>query len=123
MDQLDALDEMEVLVKKMKFQSEKSIGKLLRMNFQSGIIVSIKSTRDLYMEMKSVGLQYLLTAKTNQDALKNVFFQLRYMGGTNSHTTPIQCLNRIRKLCLIKNIDIVVDDANVDYVDEVNFMF
>ena len=121
-EQLSALDAMEKLVQKMKFHSKKDRSKLVNIKFQTGIIVSIKSTKDLYIEVKSEGLEYLLTAKTNQDALENVFSQLRLMGGANAHPTSVQCMNRIRKLCMVKNIDLVVRDANVEYTDEVNIM-
>ena len=47
---------MNDLIKKMKFPSKKNREKLVKINFQSGIVVSIKSTKELYSEVKNEGL-------------------------------------------------------------------
>ena len=40
------------------------------------------------------------------------------MGGSNSHPTTVETTNRIRKLCVSKNVDYVLDNANVQQIDK-----
>ena len=51
---------MSSLVDNMYFRSRS--GTLVQKPFQAGIIVSINATIDLYKELKSEGVQYLLTS-------------------------------------------------------------
>ena len=44
-------------------------GRMTKKPFQIGIYVSIKSTIDLYDELKDEGVSYLLTSRLNQDGL------------------------------------------------------
>ena len=106
---------------KMKFHSKKDRDKLVRIQFQTGIVVNIKSTRALYLEVKEENLSFMLTSRCNQDALENCIGQLRLMGGANSHPTAVQVISRIRKLSLIRDVHIVVKNANVEHEDEVTF--
>lgn len=108
---------MEDLVKNMYFKNKN--GHLGKKQFQSGILVSIKATKQLYTEVKNEGLECLLTSRLNQDALENLFSQVRLMGGANSHPTSVEFCNRIRKLCMVKNVEIIIRDPNVDFNDEV----
>ena len=64
---------MEDLVKRMRFRSKRDKDKVVKVKFQAGILVNIKSTRDLFLEVKAEGLKYFLTSKANQDALENTF--------------------------------------------------
>ena len=96
-------------------------GNLTKKKFQTGIIVSVKATLALYNELKSEDLDFFLTSRVNQDALENVFSQVRLMGGSNSHPTAVECTNRIRKLCLVKHMNVVVANSNVEMTDEVKF--
>ena len=64
---MTALREMSHLVENMYFPS--SSGKLVKKPFQSGIMTSIKATIELFNEMKSEGVKYILTSKLNQDGL------------------------------------------------------
>ena len=84
----------------------------------TGIIVSVNSTIDLYYETKREGLKYQLTTRENQDSLENLFSNLRAMGGGNSHPSPVETANRIRKLCVYKNVSFVLDSANVEQSDQ-----
>ena len=106
-------------MKRMRFRSKRDKDKVVKVKFQAGILVNIKSTRDLFLEVKAEGLKYFLTSKANQDALENTFGQLRFMGGAHSHPSAVQIINRIRKLCLVKNIELIVKDSNVEYEDKV----
>ena len=93
-------------------------GGLARKPFMTGIIVSINSTIDLFYETKNEGLNYMLTTRINQDSIENQFSCVRAMGGGNSHPSPVETANRIRKLCVYENITFVLDNANVVQSDQ-----
>ena len=111
---------MNDLVSNMYFLNER--GKLTRKPFQCGIIVSIRSTLALYQELKDENVQYVLTTRLNQDCLENLFSLLRFLGGHGAHPTPIQVMDRIRKICLTKSVNIVLDQANVEQSDQDQFI-
>jgi len=67
--------------------------------------------------LKEEGLSFLLTAKLNQDALENVFSQIRALGGNNSHPNSVDTINRIRTLCLSKNVHAIVSDTTPIEID------
>ena len=86
---------MMKIVSNMFFINKK--GNLCRKPFQSGIIVSIKSTKALFNELKEEGIEYFLTTRANQDCIENFFSCVRFMGGNNSHPSPVETVKRIRK--------------------------
>ena len=90
--------------------------------FQTGIIVSIKATLDLYEELKTEGFSFLLTSRLNQDSLENVFSQLRALGGNNTHPSSVQTINRIRILCLSKSVNEIVSNSSVEMSNEDTFL-
>ena len=100
---------------KMYFPSR--CGNLVQKPFQTGIIVGINSTVSLYNDLKSEGIHFVLTSRLNQDALENTFSTLRLMGGSNSHPTALEVSNRIRKLCITKNVCIVANNPSVEITD------
>ena len=106
---------MEDLVTHMYFRNEK--GNLCKKPFQAGILVSIKSTLALYDELKKEGVKYYLTTRVNQDCLESSFSSVRAMNGGNTHPSPVEAINAIRKLCVSKNVDYVVN-ANVEDTDQ-----
>jgi len=59
--QITALKEMLFLVENMYFGNEEA--SIKKKPFQTGIIVSINSTLDLYAELKKEGTPYLLTSR------------------------------------------------------------
>ena len=93
--QLETLNLMYNLVNNMYFPTKK--GTLVQKPFQTGIIVSIRATTELFRELKNEGISYLLTSRLNQDCIENVFSQIRQMGGHYSHPTSVEFINRIRK--------------------------
>ena len=117
---MKSLEDMSNLVDNMYFKNRS--GKLGKKPFQSGITVSIKATMDLYRELKEEGLSYLMTSRINQDSLENIFSTLRLMGGSNSHPSSVEAINRIRKLCVIKNVKSVVNNPAVEISDEDSFV-
>ena len=92
--QLNSLEKMLDLVKNMSFGKVKR--SLIKKPFQTGIIVSIKSTLELFKDLSNEGFEYLLTSRLNQDSLENIFSQLRAMGGNCSHPNTVQTMRRIK---------------------------
>ena len=107
---------MKELVSHMFFPL--SNGRLVRKPFQCGIIVSIRSTLALFEELKQENIDFLLTTRVNQDCIENLFSCIRSMGGNGTHPTPIEAVNRIRKLCLTKSVHYILDNANVEQSDQ-----
>ena len=116
-EQLNALDEMMKLVSNMFFVNKK--GNLFRKPFQSGIIVSIKLIKALFNELKEEGIEYFLTTRANQDCIENFFSCVRAMGGNNSHPSPVETVSRIRKACVSKNVNFVIDCSNTHQAEQV----
>ena len=114
--QLKALDDMEKLVYKMEFCNSGKYSRRgkLSIPFQKGILVSIKSTRALYQELKSSGSKYFLTCKVNSDHLENFFSRLRALGGHNHHPGPAEAVQRIRILLFGKSPQFVVSKPAVE---------
>ena len=108
---------MQDLVTKMYFRNDKT-GGLVRKPFQYGILASINSTISLFHELKDEGVKYFLTKRVNQDCLESFFSCVRGIGGSNSHPSPSEVIRRIRKLCVSKNIDHVIDLCNVENTDK-----
>ena len=92
------------------------------MPFQAGILVSIKSVIALYNELKSEGVEYLLTTRVNQDILENNFSKTRYMGGNNTHPTAANVCDRLRLLCVSKNTSYVVNNPSVEIQEASQFL-
>lgn len=62
--------------------------------------------------MNEHGLIYFLTSKINQDALENLFSQLRSRGGSNDHPTLSFALYRLRMIILGKYPGVVSTSSN-----------
>lgn len=72
--------------------------------------MSISSIKELQRTMdKKFGFSYLLTHRTNQDCLENLFSQVRGRIGSSDHPTPVDCLYRIKSIILGKNPGLSVD--------------
>ena len=72
--QMKAHSDMEELVLNMDFCSfKKNRRKKLTVPFQKGILLSIKSARGLFSEVKAAGVDYLLMCKVNNDGIENFF--------------------------------------------------
>ena len=119
-EQIKSLKNMLELVKQMTFGKDKKSQR--KKPFQTGIIVSINSTLDLYQALKNEGISYLLTSRLNQDGLENFFSQVRALGGNNSHPSTVETINRIRTLCLTKNVKSIVNNSVVEMQDDDEFL-
>lgn len=49
------------------------------------------------------GFYYVLTSKINQDALENLFPQIRSKGKLNDHMYPLNALYQLQMIILSKN--------------------
>lgn len=109
--QMTALDNMERLVKTMKFGGIRQT----MLPFQKGILVSIKSMRALFADITSLypSIFFILTRRLNQDCLENYFSQLRGLGANDSHPSPVKAIHRIRSLTLVKNAASLVNNPAV----------
>ena len=107
-EQLDALGKMEEVLKKLKVHSTG------HQDWIKGILANIHSTIALYRDLVINGpFKYVITSRVNQDALENVFSQGRALGGNhNTHPGPQDWLNRITKIYVCANFDVVVDVKN-----------
>lgn len=65
------------------------IGRKNLLPFQKGFIISIKSTKGLYADLKSEGYSYLMTSRCNQDVLESYFSMVRGLGKFYDHPLPI----------------------------------
>lgn len=52
-----------------------------------GYIISLKSLRDIWLEVQDLGYKYLNLRQLNEDALENLFGLIRQHGQTNKHKT------------------------------------
>lgn len=96
--------------------SMRAHGKNALQIFQKGMIMSIKSLKSLFEDMKSkFNAQYICTHKLNQDCLENFFFQLRSRG-PNEHPSPLTAIKRIRMIILGKNPGVL--EAQVNTVEQ-----
>ncbi len=109
-DQLHVLKKMETLVSQMKV-----IGRSGMLPFQSGILISIRSVRQLYKDVRrqNPDVEFLLTTHLNQDCIENLFSRVRAITGNNQHPTPVEALRRLRVLMLGKDHNIILKNPAV----------
>lgn len=107
--QINILNEMFTMVSGMRCAHSSD-----RLPFQEGILVSIMSTKALLKDMRSSyeNISFLLTKKLNQDALENLFGQIRTRGGLDDHPSPLSAIYRIRMIILGKSPGVVQSGVN-----------
>jgi len=109
-DQDRALNEMYNLMESMRCIKKRAL-----QVFQKGIMIGIKSIKGLFEDVQAIyKSRYILTHRVNQDALENLFSQLRTRGGLNDHPTALNALYRLRTVILGKNPGIVQVNANTE---------
>lgn len=90
-------------------------GKNVLQTFQKGILISIKSTQELFKHLnKKYNISYILTHRLNQDSLESFFSLIRSRGGLNDHPTPLNAMYRIRIIVLGKNPGVVQAKQNIE---------
>ena len=89
--------------------------------FQKGIIISSKSLLSLYEDLSArCRIEFLLTSHLNQDCLENFFSRIRALGGTNTHPTSVDFINRTKSLIVGRSSDLAVETASVRMEDDCN---
>lgn len=94
-DQLKVLHKFKNVCEKMR-----ACGKKALLPFQRGFLMSIRSLKGVFTQVKSLNGQYVLTTHLNQDALENTFSRIRGLGHFYDHPLPSEVRNRIRLLIL-----------------------
>jgi hypothetical protein len=113
-DQQQALTNMENFINNMDFCNKgKRRQAKVSIPFQRAILVSIKSTRALFAEVKAAQIPYLILCKVNTDPVENYFSHVRGIGGDNSHPGPATAVYRMRILLIGKDPAHVVQRPNV----------
>jgi len=117
-DEQDALlDNVYDIFLKMRCNGKKSL-----QIFQKALLMNINGTKHLLKILQQNGLEYLLTSKVNQDALENLYSQIRSRGGLNDHPSPLNALYRLRMIILGKNPGVVSNHANTTDKNKEEFM-
>ena len=122
-EQLRILDKMEEFLHKFHVMDTEKKGykpKTAWQPWQYGIRCSIRATKAFYDQMVIRGpFRFLLTAKLNQDCLENLFSRIRALGGDNTHPTPLEALQRMRTLLLVKGgEDLLIRSPAVEMEDD-----
>ncbi|CAI6375222.1 unnamed protein product [Macrosiphum euphorbiae] len=97
------------------------IGKQNLQLFQKALIMNINGTKLFLQILMENNLKYLLTSKINQDALENLFSQLRSRSGLND-PSPLNALHRLRMIILGKNPGIVSSSSNTTDQNQEEFL-
>lgn len=88
------LDDQDSLLDKMynTFLFMRCNGKYSLQIFQKAVLMHINGLKLLLKIVRNHGLKYILSSKVNQDAIENLFSQLRTRGGLNDHPFPLNAL-------------------------------
>ncbi|KAJ4437415.1 hypothetical protein ANN_17559 [Periplaneta americana] len=79
-------------------------GLRMKLPFQQGILMSIKSLKDLFEYLsQEYTIRYITTVKLNQDVLECFFSYIRGMGHQNTHLTPVEFKYRMRNYVMDKH--------------------
>lgn len=118
------LNEQDSLLDKMfnTFLQMRCNGKYGLQIFQKALLMHINGMKLLLKIVRDNGLKYILTSKVNQDALENLFSQLRSMGGLNDHPSPLNALYRLRMIILGKNPGVVSNQSNTSDSNNEEFL-
>ena len=94
--QIESLAHMEEIL-----VNSRVVGKKQHLPFQKGFLLTIRSLRSLYVELKSVyNVRYILTSRLNQDLLENLFSQVRGAGAFYDHPSPVSVKHRLKTLLI-----------------------
>lgn len=113
--QYDILRNVSTLIEKIRVGKHKSL-----VPFQKGILLSNRSLSELYQYLHTkYKIEYILTARLNQDVLENFFSYIRGMGGPNDHPHPLDFKHRLKWYILGKySNSIFTENQNVDNTEE-----
>ena len=115
-EQENALNEFHKLISTMRAAGKK---RTTLLPFQKGFIISIKSIRCLYQDLRKEGYTYLLTSRCNQDVLESYFSQVRGIGKFYDHPLPTTVSQRVKTLLLSRDAGKVINSQNCSYGKEI----
>ena len=95
--QQEALEKMQFFIRNMVFKENRK-----PLPFMRGILCQIRALRALHEDLKECGHGILLTCRTNQDCVENIFSCFRGISaGPNDNPDQLQVMQRakIRLLC------------------------
>lgn len=90
--------------------------------FRKALLMHINGSKLLLQILIENNFKYLLTSKVNQDALENLFSQLRSRGGLNDHPSPLNALYRFRMIILGKNPGVFSSSSNTADQNQEDFL-
>jgi hypothetical protein len=95
--QMDLLDRVEQAVINFRV-----LGKKHLYVFQKGMLISIRSTRDIFHQLsgRSLRINYLLTSRLNQDMAENAFSLMRKIGLYHDTLNPVDAKRRLKLIML-----------------------
>lgn len=110
--------EEQAAILKAMIKVSKSMRRIGKKNsnipFQRGIIISSQSLLNLYSELSATRqVKFILTSHVNQDALENFFSQVCALGGSNSHPSSVDFIQRTKNLIVGRAADLVVQTSSV----------
>ena len=111
--QNELLATVSLLVKDMRVGKKNHL-----LPFQKGILISNRSLKNLYNDMKIMfenthPVIYIMTTRLNQDVVENLFAYIRAMGACNDRPTALDIRYRFRWYILGKHsTDVFTDGSN-----------
>lgn len=98
-NQTKVINQMTEFINSMRVGKHREI-----IPFQKGMLLSNRSLLEMFDYLKKkYKIEYILTARLNQDVLENLFAYIREMGGANDHPSPLDFTYRLRWYILGKN--------------------
>jgi len=118
-EQIEALEKFQDLLLKIEWREKNGCYTTTKKPFQKGLLCSIRSTIELFHEMKDEGVKYILTKRFNQDPVENTFSSLRRIT-PGQHPNLSEAIDRLRILMLKKNVKDLVNNnkASYEYADD-----
>lgn len=104
--QIDFLHKMLDRIESMKVISFDGKDKTKQVKFVLNLQLTINALFQLWEYLKTVGFQYILTRRINQDCLENYFGVIRKRSGNSYNPTPQQFINAFKKTFSLKFVTI-----------------
>jgi len=105
-EQESKLNEFADVVREMRHFTPKGVSRTL-LPCQKNTLINIESTKRLFENMKAkFGIEYLLTARLNQDYIENLFSSVRGLGVFHQNPSPVDCITRLKTLIITRSLQI-----------------
>lgn len=91
------------------------VGRKSLLPFQKGILISNGSLLGLYNHISErFSMTHVLSYRLNQDVLEKIFSQIRAIGRTYDHPTPLEFKYRMKSQIISRNSQILSSGTNVE---------